>query len=74
MLSKRQRFRWWLVEARLPKERRQAARAERWKEMAEHVDDRDERLADRGVSGVSAITPSGRISTGIDVSPGVPVI
>ena len=50
MLSKRQQFRWWLVEARLPKERRKAARAERWQEMAEHVDDRDERLADRGVS------------------------
>jgi hypothetical protein len=27
-----------------------AARAERWQEMAEHVDDRDERLADRGLA------------------------
>ena len=49
MLSKRQRFRWWFTEQRLPKERRKAARAERYQEMAEHIDDRDERLADRGL-------------------------
>lgn len=50
MLTRRQRLRWWLIEARLPTERRKAARAERWQEMAEHADDRDERLADRGLT------------------------
>jgi hypothetical protein len=30
MLNKRQRVRWFLPEARLPRERRVAARAERW--------------------------------------------
>ena len=50
MLSKRQRFRWWWVEQRLPKERRKAARAERYEEMAEHIDERDERIADRGLT------------------------
>jgi hypothetical protein len=68
MLTKRQRLHWWLIEARLPKERRNAARAERWKEMAEHVDDRNERLADGVCRRASAATPSARISTGIDVS------
>lgn len=50
MLTRRQRLRWWLMEARLPRERRKAARAERWQEMAKHADDRDERLADRGLT------------------------
>ena len=50
MLTKRQRLRWWFVESRLPKERRKAARAERWNETAEHIDNRDERIADRGMT------------------------
>ena len=48
MLSRRQRLRWWLREQRLPKERRKAARAERWEEMAKFVEDHDARLADFG--------------------------
>jgi hypothetical protein len=50
LLSKRQRLRWWFIEQRLPTERREAARAERRQEMAEHADDRNERLADRGLA------------------------
>jgi hypothetical protein len=50
LLSKRQRLRWWFIEQRLPTERRKAARAERRQEMAEHADDRNERLADGGLS------------------------
>jgi hypothetical protein len=47
MLTRRQRLRWWLREARLPQPRRPQARAERWMEMAQHSDDRDDRLEDR---------------------------
>jgi hypothetical protein len=50
MLSKRQRLKWWLREARLPKPRRRAARAERWNEMAHHIDDRADRISDRATS------------------------
>jgi hypothetical protein len=50
MLSKRQRLKWWFREARLPQPRRRAARAERWTEMAEHIDDRQDRVADRATS------------------------
>ena len=50
MLTRRQRLKWWLREARLPQPRRRQARAERWMEMAEHVDDRDERLADKATA------------------------
>jgi len=50
MLTRRQRLKWWLREARLPQPRRREARAERWMEMAEHVDDRDERLADKATA------------------------
>jgi hypothetical protein len=50
MLTRRQRLKWWLRESRLPRPRRLRARAERWTEMAEHVDDRDERLADRALA------------------------
>jgi hypothetical protein len=49
MLNKRQRFRWWLREARLPRERRIMARAERWSEMAKHPDQRKQDVADHGV-------------------------
>ena len=50
MLTRRQRMKWWLREARLPQPRRRQARAERWMEMAEHVDDRTERMEDRARS------------------------
>ena len=50
MLTRRQRLKWWLREARLPQPRRREARAERWKEMAEFVDDRDQRLADKATA------------------------
>jgi hypothetical protein len=40
-------MRWWLREARLPRERRGAARAERRAEAARYADDRDDRIADR---------------------------
>jgi hypothetical protein len=50
MLTKLQRLKWWLREARLPEWRRYEARAARWTEMAEHVYDRDERMADRATA------------------------
>jgi hypothetical protein len=50
MLTRRQRLKWWFRETRLPKPRRRAARAERWTEMAEHIDDREDKLADRARS------------------------
>lgn len=50
MLTRRQRLKWWLREARLPKPRRKAARAERWTEMAQHIDDRADRMADRATA------------------------
>jgi hypothetical protein len=48
VLTRRQRLHWWLIEARLPRERRVAARAERRREMAEHPADSAQRLAERG--------------------------
>ena len=54
MLTRRQRLRWWLREARLPKERRRAARAARWAEMAQYSDDRDQRIADKGLAHAEA--------------------
>lgn len=50
MLTRRQRLKWWLREARLPQPRRRKARAERWTEMADHIDDRTDRIADRATS------------------------
>jgi len=50
MLSKVQRLKWWFRETRLPEPRRHEARAERWTEMAQHVQDRDERMADRAMA------------------------
>jgi hypothetical protein len=45
MLSRRQRLRWWLREARMPKPQRLAARSERRAQMAR---DREEWVADLG--------------------------
>jgi hypothetical protein len=45
MLSRRQRLRWWLREARMPKAKRLAARSER---RAQMVRDREEWIADMG--------------------------
>ena len=50
MLTRRQRMKWWLREARLPQPRRREARAERWMEMAQYADDRDQRLADKATA------------------------
>ena len=50
MLSRRQRVRWWMREARLPRERRRAARAERRAEMAASADRRAQQIADHGVA------------------------
>ena len=47
MLTRRQRLRYWLREARLPRERREAARAARRAEMAMHPQTREERAAER---------------------------
>ena len=54
MLTRRQRLRGWLREARLPKERRRAARAERRAEMAHYYDDRQQRIADAGLAHAEA--------------------
>jgi hypothetical protein len=54
MLTRRQRLKWWLRESRLPRSRRWTARAERTAEMAEHADDRDERMADRAIADAEA--------------------
>lgn len=61
MLTTRQRLRWWLRESRLPQPRRRTTRAERWTEMAQHVDDGADRIADRGLA-----TAEGRHSRAAD--------
>ena len=54
MLTRRQRLRWWLREARLPKEPRRAARAHRWADMTQYHDDREQRIADAGLAHAKA--------------------